>query len=216
MADGTDSNAGGTGDKGAQTSALGDDGATQKTGDGTALTGDEGKKAAETKGADGKTQDAPAEMKLKLPKGFDEKDATYTKFLEAAKKGKLSNEAAQALFDLHAEQQKAGIEKALADHDAEQSEWKDLLKSDKEFGGEKYDASLGAARQAMAKYATPAFRQFLRDSGLGNHPELFRFVFRVGKEMADDTIGNTGGAASAKPKSDAELLYGDTPAKQES
>jgi hypothetical protein len=223
MADETKSDAGtqGAGSAGAdgktsQTSALGDEGGAggkvegKVDAKGTALTdGAEGEK----KDAKGKGEEKPAELKLKLPEGFDAKDATYGKFLAAATKGGLKPEVAQELLDVYVEQQKASVEKALADHDAEQAEWRDLLKSDKEYGGEKYDASLALARKAMAKYATPAFRQFLRDSGLGNHPELFRFVRRVGAEMADDSIGTTGGASGAKPKSLSELLYSSTTAK---
>ena len=45
----------------------------------------------------------------------------------------------------------------------------------------------------------------LNESGLGNHPEVIRFLARVGADMADDRLHE--GHAGGRSKSLAEVMY---------
>lgn len=58
--------------------------------------------------------------------------------------------------------------------------------------GAKYESEMKNAHIAVQKYADPEFRQYLDESGLGNHPALIRAFMKIGREMNGDTrvVGN--------------------------
>ncbi|AGF74861.1 hypothetical protein BAnh1_09910 [Bartonella australis AUST/NH1] len=67
--------------------------------------------------------------------------------------------------------------------------------NDKEFGGERLQENLGLAQKAMGQFGSPELKEFLNQSGLGNHPELIRTFYRVGKNMSEDGyVGSSQGA----------------------
>ena len=67
--------------------------------------------------------------------------------------------------------------------------------SDDEFGGETFDANLKVAKSALDAFGTDPFKQLLSESGLGNHPEVIRFMYRAGKAISEDSyVGNSQGA----------------------
>ena len=84
---------------------------------------------------------------------------------------------------------------------------------DKEFGGEKLSENLSTAKKALDQFGTPELRSLLNESGLGNHPEFIRFMFRAGKSISEDRyVGQANGAAptQGRPRdfaSQAAFLY---------
>lgn len=128
-------------------------------------------------------------------------------FVPLANEWGLKKPQAQKLVDLYTKAQAAQAQKAAAAYEATQAKWTEAVKADAEIGGAHFDASLGHARKAIAKYGTPELKTFLDSTGLGNHPDLVRFVARVGREMAEDSVagGLAGGAPS--PANSEEALY---------
>jgi len=110
----------------------------------------------------------------------------------------LSQEQAQKLIDFQA----ANVSKAQqAQQEAFTNlidKWQTEAKADKEFGGEKFEESVGIARLAVEKFGTPAFKQLMEDHGVGNHPEMIRFMLNIGRTLKEDVPGATGGAVSGK------------------
>lgn len=122
-------------------------------------------------------------------------------FEPIAKELGLSQEQAQKLVDIYPQiqqQQAEAWSKQVAD-------WGEQVKADKEIGGDKFNASVGAAQRALDQFGNTELREYLNASGLGNHPALVRFCAKVGKAMAEDTfvVPNQGGQRSA-----ADVLYG--------
>ena len=75
------------------------------------------------------------------------------------------------------------------------SDWANQSKSDQEFGGESLDTNLEIAKQALNAFGTDALKSLLSESGLGNHPEIIRFMYRAGKAISEDSyVGNSEGA----------------------
>jgi hypothetical protein len=68
-------------------------------------------------------------------------------------------------------------------------------KTDQEFGGEKLSENLSVAKKALDAFGTPELRKLLDDSGLGNHPEVIRMMYRAGKAISEDRFvgGSPGG-----------------------
>jgi hypothetical protein len=149
---------------------------------------------------------APVALEVKFPEGFAADDALVGKFKPLAQELGLDSPKAQKLVDLFVEAQTAAAQKAEAEVERQHKVWTESLKADKEFGGAEFDASVQVARKAMVKFASPELRTFLEETGLGNHPELVRFAYRIGKSIAEDSVAGTTGAGTQTPQnSDAAL-----------
>ena len=115
-----------------------------------------------------------------------------TAFGEGAKELDLPQEAAQKVLDkvapvIQARQAKE-VEKA-------RTEWAEKSQSDEEFGGENLSSNLEVAKSALDAFGTDPLKQLLAESGLGNHPEVIRFMYRAGKAISEDSyVGNSQGA----------------------
>ena len=115
-----------------------------------------------------------------------------TAFGEVAKELDLPQDAAQKVLDKVAPviqaRQAEQVEKARID-------WAEESKSDQEFGGETFETNLETAKTALNAFGTEPFKQLLSESGLGNHPEVIRFMYRAGKAISEDSyVGNSQGA----------------------
>jgi hypothetical protein len=64
--------------------------------------------------------------------------------------------------------------------------WVTSSKADKEFGGDKFDENRAIALKAFDAFGTPELKQLLIDSHLGDHPEVIRWAYRVGKNLGPD------------------------------
>ncbi|HBC0624424.1 TPA: peptidase [Serratia marcescens] len=144
---------------------------------------------------------APEKYEFTPPEGQELDANALAVFEPIAKELGLSQEQAQKLVDIYPQiqQQQAEVwSKQVAD-------WGEQVKADKEIGGDKFNASVGAAQRALDQFGNPELREYLNASGLGNHPALVRFCAKVGKAMAEDTfvVPGQGGQRSA-----ADILYG--------
>ncbi|MFV1476121.1 peptidase [Serratia marcescens] len=144
---------------------------------------------------------APEKYEFTPPEGQELDANALAVFEPIAKELGLSQEQAQKLVDIYPQiqqQQAEAWSKQVAD-------WGEQVKADKEIGGDKFNASVGAAQRALDQFGNPELREYLNASGLGNHPALVRFCAKVGKAMAEDTfvVPNQGGQRSA-----ADVLYG--------
>lgn len=74
------------------------------------------------------------------------------------------------------------------------SEWTTQSRTDKEFGGDALDANLAIAKDALNKFGTPELKELINNSGLGTHPEVIRLLYRVGKQVSEDSIVRGTGA----------------------
>lgn len=138
------------------------------------------------------------------PEGAELDSAVMEEFATAARELNLPQEAAQKMIDKMAPM--------IAKRQAEQlqtarTDWANQAKADPEYGGAKMESSMVHAKQALSKFGTPEFTELLDQSGLGNHPEVIRFMVKAGKALAEDTIV-TGGQPASAPLSHADRLYG--------
>ena len=86
-----------------------------------------------------------------------------------------------------------------------QEDWQAQVKADKEIGGDKFERTAKQCGRVMKQFGTAEFGTFLDNFGLGNHPEMIRFMARVGNAITED---EPGGSASVGGKEDAaSILY---------
>lgn len=152
---------------------------------------------------------------FKLPDGVQPMPEVMSKFEGVAKELGLTQDKAQKLADIGGEMQAQWVKDQQAIIANAQKDWANQSRTDKEFGGKDVKANVAIAEAAIKEFTTPEYRQLLKDSGLGNHPEVIRTFYRMGKVMmADKTIAANSGDPNAKRDESAEAraqrLYGAT------
>lgn len=160
--------------------------------------------ADEKSGEAGKEAEAPKEPVVyddfTAPEGVNFSGPSLDAFKALAAEHGLSQQAAQSFMDLHA-QTVTGQAEAQA---ALVQGWAEEAHGDREFGGAGFDVNMGMAGKALRAYGSPELSQFLVQSGLGNHPELIRAFYRIGKTLGED--GKAPPASSAAAGGQEALL----------
>ena len=141
-----------------------------------------------------------------MPEGVELDTALLTEAAPLFKELGLTQDQAQKLVDFQAKQAQAGSESQVAAFNQLMTDWQETSRNDKEFGGDKFDESVGIARAAVDKFGTPELKQLLEEHGVGNHPEVIRFMVKVGKLTAEDVPGGTTTPLS-KAQDRVSLLY---------
>ncbi|WP_313010021.1 peptidase [Atlantibacter hermannii] len=152
-----------------------------------------------------KPEGAPEAYEFKAAEGVELDTEALKDFEPVARELNLTNEQAQKLVDAYPKIL-AGVQQRQVEAWQKQTQdWAADVKADKEIGGDKLTASLSKAQQALETFGTPELKEYLNETGLGNHPELVKAFVKIGKAMSEDNMvsaGNTG------QRSAAEVLYG--------
>lgn len=197
-------------------SGEGDD-AGGKTGEG------DGAKDGAKEGQEGATDaaievlGAPEKYDIKLPEAAAgmEFDQEAFSAVEPILRGlNLSNDAAQALVGAYAGKVLPLLEKRAGERwDATGADmrkgWEADARSDPEIGGAKFDETKSLARATFVRFGVKSdgpFLKLLEESGLGNHPDMLRFVANVGRLTGEASV-DAGGGGQAQPRL-ADRVYG--------
>ena len=174
-----------------------------------ALTPTESTESAAANNEEGNVEETESEVAsapetyevFELPENFDMNEETLGEYHTFAKENNLTQEQAQRGVDMVAQMKKAEMNQWVE----QQKSWVDDAKSDTEFGGDKFDQSISVAVKARDSFGTPEFNEMLDSSGLGNHPEMIRFLNRVGKQISED--GVIVGGSSISNQTREAVLY---------
>lgn len=153
-----------------------------------------------------------------MPDGFELDAKALEGFTPVAKELNLTQDQAQKLVSYYADQVKAmgaGSEEAAEKWYAERQQAEiaeanakgiEAIKADTELGGDKFDGVKVRVSEAVGAIGTPELRAEFDRLGLGNNPEIVRFVHRlIDYTPQDRGIGQAGGGGA--PKSLAERMY---------
>lgn len=119
-------------------------------------------------------------------------------FKAVAKELGLTQEQAQRLIDLDVKRANAQTEAIYRNS----AEWQAAAKADKEFGGDALEANVAIANKAINTFGTEALKTLLKQTGLGNHPELIRAFYRAGKTISEDRFVSSAGSTGARDPAD--------------
>lgn len=154
----------------------------------TSITPDAGTAAPDAQAAAG-TQDpkatepvVPESYELKMPDGIELDKTAADEFSSIAKELKLDQASAQKFADVGAKMAQRQVEK----HAELVQSWVEQVKADKEFGGDKLEENMAVARKALETFGTPELRDVLNATGFGNHPEVIRAFYKMGKAVSED------------------------------
>lgn len=194
--------------QGAGGAAEGGEGDGSGSGEGqvTSLAGGAGAKEGE--GQPIEVLGAPEAYDLKPPEGMAVDAEALALAEPVLRELNLSNAAAQRLVNLYAGEvlplltARAGqqADQLIGDRNAEiRKGWADEAKADKEIGGAKFDETIDLVAQTWDRFGIKpgtGIRLVLDESGLGNHPDMLRFLARVGKATGETPFVPSDGVGS--------------------
>lgn len=134
------------------------------------------------------TPEPAAYTDFTFPEGVEKDEALLNAFTPVAKELGLKQEQAQKLVTLQAAHAKAHADAQAKAWETTMTEWQTTARQDQEYGGVKFDENLKVASDAVKKYGSPELTKALEQTGLGNHPEMVRFAYRVGKAMREGSV----------------------------
>lgn len=154
----------------------------------TLLSGDEG----EGDGEGG----VPEKYEFKPPEGVEIDAAVLEGFGDTAKELGLSQGQFQKLVEYDIERSAAAVQDLSSQFQERISSWADDAKADKELGGEDLDKNLALAKQAVDTFGSPQLAKLIDAPsfdnpdglGLGNHPEVIRLFYRVGRAISESDL----------------------------
>ena len=172
---------------------------------GDVVTADDGKAKPDGDGSDASLDAVVYEFEL--PEEFVLAEENKTEFEAFARENKLSNESANKALGMAVKHVQKLQEEAAQQWRDEVEGWGKSIQADKELGGDKLQASISFAQKTIAKFGSPELVSFLNESGIGNHPELFRFCHRIGMQISEGGV-ITGDGVGESRKSTADVFYG--------
>ncbi len=160
------------------------------------------------KAQDAASQDAPLTYSdFALPEGVEVDAETLSEARTLLGEMKLPQEQAQRLVDFYAGKIRQFGTAQSQNWVKLNEKWVSDFKADKEIGGDRMQDTVAAATRAMDRFGTPGLREALIMTGAGNHPEVIRFVARIGRATAEDRFVVAAGASAGTSRSAAEVLY---------
>jgi hypothetical protein len=156
-----------------------------------------------------KPQEAPESYEsFTLPDGMEMTKEENTQANEVFKDLNLSQKQAQKLIDFEVKRGSEKDARIQSAWDQVNEGWVTDSKSDSEFGGTALNESLAIAKIARDAYGNDKFTEMLEVTGVGNHPEMIRFLIKAGKPLKDDKILQ-GSYAGGAEKNAAKTLFPD-------
>lgn len=145
----------------------------------------------------------PEKYELKVPDGLEPEYADQ--IASFAREQGLSEAAAQAMLERDAQLIAHAREEQQRLIEQQSEQWISNLKTDKEFGGERYNETVELARRVWQRFG-PKDAQI---GHYGNNDVLIKTLAAVGRVMHEDTLINGGVKVAPKSKTLAQRLYPD-------
>lgn len=143
---------------------------------------------------------------LKLPEGVEKNEEVWKEFGEVAAKHGLSQEAAQAVIDLHGKTLQKVADQPYQKWRDTQDNWQAEVRKDGELGGKNFDVMRRTISKAFDEYGDPKVREALDFTGAGNNPAVIRTFYRMAKALTEG--GPVPAPAPGKPMpTAAEAMY---------
>lgn len=170
---------------------------------------DKTKPAEGDKKADDPLDQVPDDGKyeLTMPEGVEVDQELLAAVAPSLQAKGYTRREAQELTDKFVELQTQREKTRLENWGKTVQGWADKAKTDQDIGGDKWDATVNASRRAVDKLGTPELREYLNASGGGNHPELIRFMAKVGAMISEDRPASGGAGGAGKPADPAHVLF---------
>lgn len=168
--------------------------ATEQTPEQKAAADAEAKRLADEKAANSAPE---AYTDFTLPEGFEMDADTLGAFKGLAKELNISQASAQKLIDMQTALSTKQAEAHQAAVVKQSQDWVAEIKNDPVLGGANFEKSAASAVKVIQAFGDEGLTSLLNESGLGNHPALFKFCHRVSQAIAEDKFVIPGNQADA-------------------
>lgn len=174
--------------------------------------------AKDKDGKDGKAE-VPETYELKMPEGMTLDEAALAEAAPVFKELGLKQDQAQKLADVYAKQVQKLQAQSTEAWKKQHEGWVKSMVGDAEYGGDgklavKDGRLAGASSELIGRAINKiggeqahAFKEMLDMTGAGNHPEMARFLYRVGKMVGEGSLVRGDAAAPARDSRPEEVLY---------
>lgn len=140
---------------------------------------------------------------LTAPEGYPISDGALKGLNEVCKAENLNEKQANAVMAYMKGNYTSFMAQQQEAMQAQAKTWIGEFQADKEFGGDKFNASLADAQRALATFdESGTVSKMLAETGYGNNPEVLRIFARVGRALGEDKLIGNGGGAEQKPLED--------------
>lgn len=154
----------------------------------------------------------PEAYELVMPEGVGLDAELLAEATPVFKEIGLTNETASKLMPFAArliEKTAATTQQKIVEAgDAQRKAWLDAAKAAGDIGGGNWGKTIGTAAKgldAMGFVAGSPFRQFLEETGMGNHPDMIRIAAKLGELTGED--GSFARADAGAPVDALSELY---------
>lgn len=148
-------------------------------------------------GGKGNLHGAVEAYELAAPEDYPISEGALKELNELCKDNGIPRNHAEAFLEYMHGNYAAAMQNQQTAMQEQAKQWIDDFRADREFGGDRFDASLADARKALATFdAGGVISSMLAQTGYGNNPDVLRIFARVGAALGEDRlIGKSGGAA---------------------
>lgn len=148
----------------------------------------------------------PEAYELTPPANVVMDDEITELFTTTSKELNLSQEEATKMaevgFKILEKQQLAAV--------AEVAKWKQQVETDPVLGGANLDANQAVAEAGVDAIASPELKQLLIETGMSNHPEVFKAFHKLGLMIKDDSFVSGGSRSATTETTRAQRMFGGT------
>jgi hypothetical protein len=123
---------------------------------------------------------------ITFPEGVEVNSALVDEFLGVVNNNDLSpKERAQALVDLQVKAMTEASEAGSQQFAEMQTKWRDEVKADPEFAGEKLQPALGRIGRLLSEYGTEELNGVFDLTGAGNNVHVVRFLHNIAGKLVE-------------------------------
>ncbi|WP_308586600.1 hypothetical protein [uncultured Desulfovibrio sp.] len=158
---------------------------------------------ADGKGEAGKEGAEAAAYTLTAPEGYPISEGALKGLNEVCKSANLNEEQANAVMAYMQGNYTSFVAAQQEAMQAQAKTWIGEFQADKEFGGDKFDASVADAQRALATFdQSGTVSKMLAETGYGNNPDVLRIFARVGRALGEDKLIGNGSGGESVPLED--------------
>lgn len=132
------------------------------------------------------------------PEGIELDAEAIEAFKPIAKELGLTQEQAQKLVDVQAATAQRWQDAVLEQVTQTRASWREAAQADSEIGGEKFVENLAVAKAGRDAFGDDDLKSLLDESGLGDHPAMIRFFYKVGKANSEHDFVTSGRPEKSK------------------
>lgn len=153
--------------------------------------------------ANGNGEAYPAAYELTAPEGYPISGGALKGLNEMCMSANLSEEQGKAVMAYMQGNYTTALAAQQQAMQAQAKTWIGEFQADKEFGGDKFNASVADAQRALLTFDQGGtIGRMLKETGYGNNPDVLRIFARVGRALGEDRLVGKGGGAEDRPLED--------------